>query len=58
MYIEHHSAISQHHAGFRAIKESISNLISFWRWERKLSKQYNDIMKHRKARSVREASDV
>lgn len=58
MYIEHHSAISQPHMGLRTIKETISNQISFWLWERKLSRQYNEIMKNRKTQALHEASNV
>ena len=48
MYITHHSSTSQTQMGLRSIKDAISNQISFWLWNRKLSKQYNDIMKHKK----------
>jgi len=48
MYIAHNSATSQTQMGLRSIKDTISNQISFWLWNRKLSKQYNEIMKHKK----------
>jgi len=44
MYMEDYSAISQSHSGFRGIKDAISNQISFWLWDRKLSRQYHNIM--------------
>ncbi len=46
MVIEQYSAVSRPQFGLRAIKEQIRSQISFWLWDRKLSKQYNDIMKH------------
>ncbi len=51
MYMQHHSVISQPQSAFQSIKKSISKQISFWQWDRKLSKQYKGIMKNRRART-------
>ncbi|MCP3851971.1 MAG: hypothetical protein GY694_17300 [Gammaproteobacteria bacterium] len=42
--MDHSSATSQSHTGFRGIKVAISKQISFWLWDRKLSRKYHDIM--------------
>ncbi len=54
MYMEHYLSASQTQLEAQSIKSTIIRQISFWLWDRKLSREYNAIMKHRKARSFQE----
>lgn len=60
MSLAHHfaDAATQNSMSLRSVREFISQQITFWCWDRKLSRQYQYIMKQRQSSSVHGENDA